>query len=403
MATLLTPLPAQALPRDAAPLAAGAGIGAVSLPWAACRDAQVREQWSRLAARAGEPNPFFEWWYMLPSLEALDPAGEVRLVVVERDGEWLGLLPVAAALRYYGHPVPHLRAWLHDNAFMGGPLIARGHETEVWTALLAHLDGTAGRGLFLHLAGLDLAGPGYRALVAVADGQRRRQALVHREDRAMLCSALTPEAYLEAALSGKKRKELRRQHARLSEQGTVSVVRQRDAAGIDEWLAAFLALELAGWKGLAGSALACAPETTRLFTTALREAAALGRLERLTLALDGAPIAMLATFLAGEGAFSYKTAFDERFARFSPGVLLQRENLALLDDPDLAWCDSCAAADHPMIDHLWRERRAIGRVSVAIGGALRRAAFRVFLTAELTRSGATAARARVAAPVGEPA
>ncbi|MDE2621133.1 MAG: cellulose biosynthesis protein CelD, partial [Sphingomonadales bacterium] len=165
MATLITPFPAQALPRDAAPLAAGAGIGAVSLPGAACRDAQVREQWSRLAARAGEPNPFFEWWYMLPSLEALDPAGEVRLVVVERDGEWLGLLPVAAAQRYYGHPVPHLRAWLHDNAFMGGPLIARGHETEVWTALLAHLDGTAGRGLFLHLAGLDLAGPGYRALV----------------------------------------------------------------------------------------------------------------------------------------------------------------------------------------------------------------------------------------------
>ena len=84
---------------------------------------------------------------------------------------------------------------------------------------------------------------------------------------------------------------------------------------------------------------------------------------------------MLANFLTPPGAFSYKTAFDEDYARFSPGVLLQRENLAILDRSAVEWVDSCAAEAHPMIDHLWRERRAIARHSLAIGGKLRRAAF----------------------------
>ena len=60
---------------------------------------------------------------------------------------------------------------------------------------------------------------------------------------------------------------------------------------------------------------------------------------------------MLATFLTPPGAFSFKTTFDEAFARFSPGVLLQRENLELLARPSIEWTDSCADMDHPMIDH----------------------------------------------------
>ena len=252
-------------------------------------------------------------------------------------------------------------------------------------ALLDHLDRQGPGPLFLHLAAMPLEGPLHHALTTVAGDERRAFGLVHREERALLASHLGPEAYLEAALNGKKRKELRRQFARLSEQGQLAVERQDGAAGLTQWIARFLTLEAAGWKGKAGSALACAPATQALFREALEGAAARGRLERLALTLDDQPIAMLATFLTSPGAFSYKTAFDEQLARFSPGVLLQRENLALLERDGIAWCDSCAAADHPMIDHLWRERRAIGRISIAIGGRLRRTAFSLLLAAELGR------------------
>lgn len=95
---------------------------------------------------------------------------------------------------------------------------------------------------------------------------------------------------------------------------------------------------------------------------------------------------MLVNFITPPGAYSYKTAFDERFARYSPGVLIQRENLALLDRTGIDWVDSCAAADHPMIDHIWRERRPVGRLSIAIGGRLRRALFAQLVRAELGRN-----------------
>ena len=187
-------------------------------------------------------------------------------------------------------------------------------------------------------------------------------------------------------MRAKKRKELRRQHARLAEAGKLAVERHADDTCLATWIDHFLALEAAGWKGAAGSALASHDATAGLFRDALRGAAERGRLERLSLKLDGRPIAMLANFITAPGAFSYKTAFDERFARFSPGVLLQLENLALLDNPEVAWCDSCATPEHPMIEGLWTERRGIGRFSVAIGGNARRAAFDRLVDAELART-----------------
>lgn len=371
------------------PDAASAPLSAAALrltDWSGMEAADARAAWDALALKASEPNPFFESWYLLPALRALDPDHAVNLLCAEREGQLIGLLPVRAERGYYGRPIPHLGSWLHPNCFLGAPLVAAGQERPFWRALLDWADRQGGTALFLHLAQLPLEGPLYGALCAVLAEQGRFAALVHREDRAMLASDLAPDAYLDAAMSGKKRKELRRQFARLSELGEVRFERRTDAEGLERWVDEFLALEHSGWKGSAGSALASHHATAQLFREALAGAAAHQRLERLTLTLDGDPLAMLASFITPPGAFSYKTAFDERFSRFSPGVLLQRENLALLDHPAVHWTDSCAAADHPMIDHIWRERRAIGRVSIAIGGPLRRFCFRLIAKAELGRN-----------------
>ena len=344
--------------------------------------------WDALALCAAEPNPFFESWYLLPALSAFDPAESVALLRFQAGGELAGLLPLARPRRYYAKPLPHLASWLHANCFLGAPLVAKGLEHEFWRLLLGWADCHARTALFLHLAHMPLAGPLHRALDEVLTEQGRRAALVHREERALLASDQSPDAYFESALSGKKRKELRRQFARLSELGDTCVERSEGSENLDQWIERFLALEIAGWKGLAGSALACQPATAHLFREGLCGAAQRGKLERLTLSLDDEPIAMLATFLTPPGAFSFKTAFDERYARYSPGVLLQRQNLAILDRDDIAWSDSCAASDHPMIDHIWRERRVIGRLSIAIGGCLRRTLFAGIAAAELGRKSA---------------
>jgi CelD/BcsL family acetyltransferase involved in cellulose biosynthesis len=353
-------------------------------PSAVREDRRLCAEWDALSANAAEPNPFAERWYLMAALEALE-TDNVRIAVV-RDEQLVGLMPLAAESRYAGLPVPHLQNWLNHNAFLGTPLVRKGSEEPFWRALFEHLDVQRDNALFLHLTGMPIDDRVTAALLAVCTDDGRRCARVMREERALLEKGLSPNAYLEAHVRGKKRKELRRQHKRLAEEGILSFSRCEDDDGLDAWIEEFLKLEQRGWKGTNGSALACSDDTRALFSNVLRGAARAGKLERLDLRLDDRPIAMLANFLTPPGAFSFKTAFDEDYARFSPGVLLQIENLALLQRDGIDWCDSCAAQDHPMIDSLWAGRRAIGRYSVAIGGRAKRAAFAALLAAETTKA-----------------
>ena len=90
----------------------------------------------------------------------------------------------------------------------------------------------------------------------------------------------------------------------------------------------------------------------------------------LGLALDGKWIALKCNFLAGRGGFAFKIAYDEKFARFSPGVLLEVETLSRLHGrPEIEWMDSCAVSDHFMANRLWTGRREITTHLVATGAA----------------------------------
>jgi CelD/BcsL family acetyltransferase involved in cellulose biosynthesis len=338
--------------------------------------------WERLAAQASEPNPFFEPWFLLPALAQWGAGERVVAKAWFHQGRLTGLLPIVRKADYYGHRVTHAAGWLHPNAFCGVPLIAAGHEQAFWRALLAHLDRTPRRALFLHLPKLPADGPAHVALLQLLAASGRAHYITLEERRALLTGPATPEAYLAQAMSAKKRKELRRQHNRLAEEGALTFERLENAEGLSAWIAEFLALEAAGWKGEAGSSLASATETQAFFEQALAGAAAAGRLERLALRLDGRAIAMLANFITPPGAYSFKTAYDEDYARFSPGMLLQLENLALLARSDVQWADSCAVEGHPMIERLWRERRPIVSRNIAIGGPLRRGLFGLLMAYE---------------------
>ncbi len=363
------------------------------VPWLDV-DAPFRVHWRRLAEMAGQANPFYEEWYLLPSLAEFDPAGGVRLFTISvqdasGQGRLVGLMPLVRAARYGRWPIAHISNWLHPNIFLGEPLIAKGFEQHFWRELLTLCDGAAGWSLFLHMNRHYAHGASAEALRQIAGQDARPYAIVQSEERALLrIDGTSAEDYATAALTGKKRKELRRQASRLSELGTVTRQRLEGRAaidGLDAWMADFLALEDKGWKGQARSALACDPRNMTLFRQALFGAAQAERLQLLDIRLGERPIAMLANFITPPTAFSFKTAYDEDFARFSPGVLLQMDNLGLLNRADLESCDSCAAPDHPMIDSIWRERCTIARMSIGIGGGARRRLFARLLNAELRR------------------
>ncbi len=318
------------------------------------------------AVACAEANPFYADPLLRAALAHL--ADRPVHLIEPCDGDMpLARLPVAAARRHGRVPVPHCVNWMHRHGFYGAPLLRQGAEEAGWAALLGALDAAPWSGLFLHLRGVDADGPAVRALAAVCAGQGRRLDEIGRYSRALLASPLDAAAYWEANVRAKKRKELRRLQARLSEEGPVRLRTLSDPADLPEWLETFLVVEQSGWKGARGTALASATADSAFLRAGCAAALDHGALDILRLECGARTIAMLVNFVGPDGGFSFKIAIDPAFARFSPGVLIEQANLArVLDDKVAPWMDSCAAPDHPMIDSLWGERRSIAQYRVAL-------------------------------------
>lgn len=333
----------------------------------------LRTDWAELAADAAEPNAFGEAWFMEPALAHLRMDRHIRLIEVRDDsGILIGVMPLTLYGRYGRIPARHVSNWAHYQCFMGTPLVRKTDEQGFWLAVIALLDRSDWARGFLSVTGLLEDGPVHRGLMAAAEALERPCPTVHRYERAALASTLSPDTYLEEALRGKKRKELRRLANRLAEMGPVRFKRLTRHCNLDLWCDDFLELEASGWKGTDGSAFANAPETEAFFYAAMKGAYDADRLDFQRLDLDGQAIAMLVNFRTPPGSWSFKIAYDEALARFSPGVLIELENLPLvLADGEVDWMDSCAVEDHPMINSLWMERRAIVQVSVPLSGARR--------------------------------
>jgi CelD/BcsL family acetyltransferase involved in cellulose biosynthesis len=292
----------------------------------------------------------------------------VRILdVADADGVAIARLPVTIGRWHGRYPARHVANWVHPHCYFGTPLLRAGREHEGWRGFLAQLDAASWSGDFLHLRLVDADGPAIRALAEVCAVQDRHVVEIERHERALLHSPLSAEDYWTQNVRSKKRKELRRQQNRLAECGTIVRHVLTDAGDLRGWCDAFLAIEGLGWKGDKGTALAVNPQDEHFFRRACADAFAAGGLDMLRIDCNGQAIAMLVNFVGPKGGFSFKIAIDPAFSRYSPGVLVEMDNLTrVLDDGRTPWMDSCAMPGHPMIDSLWAERRAIVQYRIAL-------------------------------------
>jgi Acetyltransferase (GNAT) domain len=331
-------------------------------------DAMLLADWAALAELASEPCAFAESWFVVPGLRAFGHNGIRLLEVRALSGELIGMIALELHDRYGRIPVKHVRNWVHYQCFMGSPIVLAGAEETFWKAVLGWLDTSNWAEGFLTLREMDAGGR-----VATALCRLRQCDSVHTYPRALLSAKKPADAYLEAHIRPKKRKELRRLAARLQDEGSVRFETLSPDGPRNQWCEDFLGLEQAGWKGRDGAALANDQNSRTFLFEIVEGAAAAGRLDFQRLCLNGKPIAMLINFRTPPGSWSFKIAYDEAFARFSPGVMIELENLRLvLSDSEVDWMDSCAVADHPMIDRLWAERRDIAQLTVPLAGIRRR-------------------------------
>ena len=345
---------------------------------------QVAAEWDDLTAHAAAANVFLDrevftagWSAFGDPTPAGDPVSVVLIVRRPQASQFpatpVGLFAVTEDRSLGRVAGPVLSLWSHDYAFDSTPLLREGHTADAVRCFLDWCEVARPHCRLVRFDGVAAEGPLMRA---VHERLSRRTAVtfeVERHNRALLRPRASAESYIEAAVSARTRRELRRQERRLREVGEVETAVWTHAADADAFVDRFLALEGRGWKG--GTAMAGDAAAVGFFRRAVRSLAAADRFEGFELTLDGRPVAMKADFLSAPAAdgtvagAAFKIAYDETFAKFSPGVMLELEAVRRLHETGRPHAlDSCAKASHPMIDRLWGDRAARTDFVVSLGG-----------------------------------
>lgn len=328
--------------------------------------------WDDLAWNSLEPNPFYEPAMFLPAWERFADDGPTEIALVYRNGvrpqdppELCGFFPFARERR---GPLTLRTLWKHIYCFLCTPLVRQGVAVETLRTLCDWLEQDRSGPAVWQLPHVTADGLFQQALVDITLERQTLSHVVHQYNRALLRPAETAEAYCAQTMTCHNRQELRRQRRRLGEQGTVTVRESQPNDDPTPWIEQFLALEAAGWKGREQSALAAAEADSAYFRQIVQCAAGRRQVGFLGLFLNDRPVALKVNFLSGEGSFAFKIAFDEAFAKFSPGVQLELENIDWVHrQPGVRWMDSCAKPGHFMIGRLWGQRRTIQRIWLSTG------------------------------------
>ncbi|WEX76789.1 GNAT family N-acetyltransferase [Sinorhizobium numidicum] len=324
-----------------------------------------------LSNRAIEPNVFFTGRFLAPAMPRLEDR-VIRLAVIRDNGERSSrirfLMPFSIEKPGFSIGATIIRAWSNPFGPLGVPLLDAEDAAETISNLYEALAApSSGLPPILVLPDVRLKGKFAQLARAVAIGENLPLTVTDTFSRPMLESLLDGPTYLREAISPPHLKELRRQWNNLGKQGRLiySVARQPEEIRLR--MEEFLALEASGWKGRERSAMIMDRFRAAFAREAITNLAEADSVRIHSLNLDGKAIAAMVVFLMAGEAFTWKTAYDERYAKYSPGKLLLAELTEWhLDDANIARSDSCAVPDHPIMARLWQEREEMGTLVIGL-------------------------------------
>ena len=329
-----------------------------------------REEWLELVREALEPNIFYEPVQLIPALKHLK--AEIVLIVLiwleNENGRPLlsGLFPLTQRQTFRRLPLAHCALWNHLHCHLCTPLVRKESADETFSAFFSWLDENDFAGDLVSFDQISADGPFWSSLKKFLNDDKRNFDEADFHHRALLKSSLNGKSYLARALSSKKRKELRRQRKRLEELGRLRIKHLGPTEDCQPWIKQFLELEQTGWKGRKGTALAINPNEKKFFSEMINEAHDKKQLLFSKIRLGETPVAMKCSLVSGTSSFAIRIAYDEKYYRYSPGVLLEMENIHRIQTSSkIQWMDSCAIPNHPMINSLWTEKRSIKHLYIS--------------------------------------
>lgn len=332
---------------------------------------ELQQELDFLANRALEPNVFFTGRFLAPAMPRLEDR-TVRLSLIRDEDERRSrirlLMPFSIERPGFSMGTGIIRGWSNPFGPLGTPLVDTEDAAETIDNLYEAL-AQPGNGLppILVLPDLRLNGPFAALARAVAIGRNLPLTIANTYRRPMLESLLDGPTYLKNAISPQHIRELQRQWRKLETEGELSYHVARQPSEIRLRMEQFLLLEAAGWKGRGRTAMINDRYRAAFAREAITNLAETDGVRIHTLDLDGKAIASMIVFLTGGEAYTWKTAYDEAFARFSPGKLLVAQLTEWhLDDANIVRSDSCAVPDHPVMSRFWEEREDMGTLIIGL-------------------------------------
>lgn len=340
---------------------------------------ELLDELEYLTYRTVEPNIFFNPRFLAPAMPRLDDR-QVRFMVMRDENDVKSrlrfLMPYTIERPGFNVTASIIRAWATPFGPQGTPLIDRDDPVGVLNDLF---DMLARKHLkfpeILVLPDMLLNRTVAQLIRSVALDRNLSLVTVNQVERPFLESTKEGDEYLRDAIGTRHAKEYRRLWRRLADKGKLTYTVSRSDEDIRVRLEDFLVLEASGWKGQRGSAMAVDRFRAAFAREAVNNLATRDLARIHTLELDGKTIAVLVVFVEAGEAWTWKTAYDESLAAYSPGVLLMIEMLKNhLDDPNIERTDSCAVPDHPVASRLFMEREPVGTLVIGLTPAADRAA-----------------------------
>lgn len=341
------------------------------LRWIECVEEldELRPMWDDLFQSSIWQNVSLAHNFLVPAFEHLNRDG-ARVLVIESRSVINPSVPVLCGLvplvkkPIYCLPIPGLETWKHDQCFDSTPLLRKGCAAQVLAFMFEQL-AEQGYGLL----SLDTVTAEQEFQVALSDALKKTE-LVRFQRKLISRAAFRPvrmlDEYVTEFVSKSVRRNCRRLARRLADVGNVTFEIANENSDFEELAQSFLNIENTGWKRDSQTALAANAATHSFYRDMISRSASVGKARFLTLRLDGKPVAMLSDLQFDGRIYSYKTAFDEKFSAYSPGLQVELKNIEVMHEQGIELADSCTAPDNAMINKIWGQRLQIQDVVIGL-------------------------------------
>jgi CelD/BcsL family acetyltransferase involved in cellulose biosynthesis len=311
----------------------------------------IADHWTALIARA--PANVFMHPAALKAAHATGFADVHMLLAWAQDAQPERLVGVWALQRTHITPLwpSFLAAPPYNYSFLSNPVIDPDFTNDAVAAFFDAIERDRSLPKVIRLRYLDGNAETYPAIMNALAARGAQAFKLSERERPYV----TKDFGLKKA--GSTRKKLRQDWNRLGALGAVEIVNDRARAAVQDAFETYLAMEDASWKGSRGTALLCDEEDATFARRLISDLAAGGNASVALLRVDGRAIAAQVLLYCGTTAYTWKTAFDVEFSKFSPGALLvDKMTEQLFAEAGIEAIESCSP-EGGFMNQIWDGRR----------------------------------------------